>query len=99
MRLTSSHSPDNRRSKNRGAALVAILWVIAILSIAVFSATQFLFVGVESESSADALFRAEALAERGIALAAHPQVERGDPVLVQILNERESFEARISSEG
>jgi len=78
---------------------VAILWVIAILSIAVFSATQFLFVGVESESNADALFRAEALAERGIALAAHPQVERGDPVLVQIFNETESFDARISSEG
>ncbi|MEQ1840366.1 MAG: hypothetical protein ABL994_08155 [Verrucomicrobiales bacterium] len=99
MRLTSGQSPDNGRSKIRGAALVAILWVIAILSIAVFSATQFLFVGVESESNADASFRAETLAERGIALAAHPQMERGDPVLVQILNERESFEARISSEG
>jgi type II secretory pathway component PulK len=83
----------------RGSALVAILWIIAILSIAVFSATQFLFIELESESNASALFHAELLADRGIAIASHPQVEKGDPLLVQMVNANDSFAARISSEG
>lgn len=87
------------RGSLRGSALVAILWIIAILSIAVFSATQFLFIELESESNASALFHAELLADRGIAIASHPQVEKGDPLLVQTVNANDSFAARISSEG
>lgn len=83
----------------RGSALIAILWIVAILSVAVFTATQFLFIELESDSNASSLFRAEQLADRGIALAAHPKVEPGDPILVQQLNDAESFTARISSEG
>jgi general secretion pathway protein K len=93
--------PENFPPKGRlrGSALVAILWIIAILSIAVFSATQFLFIELESESNASALFHAELLADRGIAIASHPQVEKGDPLLVQRVNANDSFAARISSEG
>lgn len=87
------------RVAERGSALVAILWIIAILSMAVFSATQFLFVELESESNASALFHAELLADRGIAIASHPQVEKGDPLLLQTINANDSFAARISSEG
>ncbi|MDF1824038.1 MAG: type II secretion system protein GspK [Verrucomicrobiales bacterium] len=83
----------------RGSALIAILWIVAILSVAVFTATQFLFIELESDSNAASLFRAEQLADRGIALAAHPDVEPGDPILVQQLSDSESFSARISSEG
>ena len=91
--------PVCRAHPARGSALVAILWIVAILSIAVFSATQFLFIALESESNASAMFRAELLADRGIALASHAAVEKGDPLLNQKLNETESFSARISSEG
>lgn len=87
------------RNGARGSALVAILWIIAILSLAVFSATHFLFIELESESNASALFHAELLADRGIALASHPQVEKGDPILRQTVNGNDSFSARISSEG
>ncbi len=83
----------------RGSALVAILWIISILSLAVFSATQFLFVELESDSNASSLFRAELLADRGVALASHPGVKKGDPILVQSSGGGESFAARISSEG
>jgi type II secretory pathway component PulK len=79
--------------------LIAVLWVIAILSIAVFSATQFLFIELESESNASAIFRAEQLADQGIAVAAHPNTEQADPILNQRFSEVESFFARISSEG
>ncbi|MCG8600598.1 MAG: type II secretion system protein GspK [Verrucomicrobiales bacterium] len=85
--------------KLRGAALMAILWIVAILSIAVFSATQFLFIELESESNASSIFRAEQLADQGIALAAHPNTKQGDPLLTQQISDTESFFARISSEG
>jgi general secretion pathway protein K len=98
--MTPIDSKDRVKSPQaKGSALVAILWVIAILSIAVFSATQFLFVELESESNASSIFQAELLADRGIALASHPSVKKGDPILIQQVNEIDSFRARISSEG
>lgn len=85
--------------KVRGSALIAILWVIGILSIAVFSATQFMFVELESESNSSSIFLAEQLADRGVALGSHPNVKKGDPLLRQELNSNEAFFTRISSEG
>jgi hypothetical protein len=83
----------------RGAALIAILWVIAILSLAVFSTTQLLFVSLVNDSNDSSIFRAEQLADRGIAIASHPKVERSDPLLRQKITEVESYQTRISSEG
>ncbi len=90
-------TPFKRRQ--RGSALIAILWIIAILTIAVFSATQFLFIELESDSNASSLFRAEQLADRGIALGSHPDIQRGDPLLIEQVSDNESYSARISSEG
>lgn len=87
------------RAGARGSALIAILWIISILSLAVFSATQFLFIELESDSNASSLFRAELLADRGIAIASHSGVKKGDPLLAQSSGGGESFAARISSEG
>ncbi len=83
----------------RGSALIAILWIVSILSIAVFSATQFLFIELESDSNASALFQAELLADRGIALASHTAVKRAIGSSIAIVRDGESFSARISSEG
>ncbi len=91
----AQHRPFCRR----GSALVAILWIVAILSIAVFSATQFLFIELESESNASALFQAELLADRGVAIGANQSVKKGDPVLSGSFPNEQSFSARISSEG
>jgi len=85
--------------RERGSALIAILWIVAILSLAIFAATQFLFVELESESNASGIFRAEQLADRGFIIAAHPLVERGDPLLEGRLSANESYAARLSSEG
>lgn len=83
----------------RGSALVAILWIVSILTIAVFSATQFLFIELESDSNASSLFQAELLADRGVAIAAHEKVKKGDRLLNQGFGNGLSFSARISSEG
>ncbi|MCB1207301.1 MAG: general secretion pathway protein GspK [Verrucomicrobiae bacterium] len=87
------------RARSRGSALVAILWIVSILTIAVFSATQFLFIELESDSNASSLFQAELLADRGVAIAAHAKVKKGDRLLNQSFGNGLSFSARISSEG
>ena len=44
-------------------------------------------------------FQAKLLAESGVALAMHPQVKRGDPVLRQEFPDGRKIEVRIGSEG
>lgn len=95
--MMNSQSPHKPHS--RGAALIAILWIVAILSIAVFSSTQLLFVELESDSNDASLFQAEFLADRGIAIASHSEITQGDPALSQKINETGGFETRISSAG
>ncbi len=82
-----------------GSALLAVLWIVAILSMMVFTASHFLLAELEAESRSAAIFRAEQLADRGVALASHQQVEKGDPILIQQFGPQEEFSARISSEG
>ncbi len=91
--------PHPTHSNTRGAALMAILWVIAILSLAVFSATQLMFVDLVADSNVSSIFRAEQLADRGVAVGAHPDIERGDPLLQNGVSDVEFFSVRISSEG
>lgn len=90
--------PSQRSRFRKGSALIAILWIVSILSLAIFSATQFLFIELESESNASSLFQAELLADRGIAIASHSAVKKGDRLLAQTMKGG-SFNARISSEG
>lgn len=90
--------PSKKSGFRKGSALIAILWIVSILSLAIFSATQFLFIELESESNASSLFQAELLADRGIAIASHSAVKKGDRLLAQTMKGG-SFNARISSEG
>ena len=99
MKPQSANDNLTTLTHTRGAALIAILWVIAILSLAVFSTTQLLFVSLVNDSNDSSIFRAEQLADRGIAIASHPKVERSDPLLRQKITEVESYQTRISSEG
>ncbi|MEM9282602.1 MAG: hypothetical protein AAGA96_12310 [Verrucomicrobiota bacterium] len=98
-RSPDSESVPTHFAREKGAALMAILWVITILSLLVFSATQLLFVEVEADANANSLFRAEQLSDRGIAIGSHPEIERGDPLLSEEFNDEESYRTRISSEG
>ena len=47
------------KRRRRGSALIAILWVVAILSLVVFSSTQFLF--IETEAAANGVSRTIAI--------------------------------------
>jgi len=85
---------------SRGSALVAVLWLIAILALASIAAIRVVSLDVDLATSQVHGFRARQLAEMGIAVASNPAVKRTDPLLRQFSEESgEGFEARIISEG
>ena len=87
-------------SKQRGSALVAVIWLIAILAMAVVATLRVVSFDVDLGTSQIHGFRARQLAEMGIAVASNPAVKRTDPLLKQNSAESgEGFEARIISEG
>jgi general secretion pathway protein K len=93
-----NHSPSN--SKKRGSALVAVIWLVAILAMATVATLRVVSFDVDLGTSQIHGFRARQLAEMGIAVASNPAVKRTDPLLKQFSGESgEGFEARIISEG
>jgi general secretion pathway protein K len=84
----------------RGSALVAVIWLIAILAMATVATLRVVSFDVDLGAAQVHGFRAKQLAEMGIAVAANPAVKRTDPLLKQVSEESgEGFEARIISEG
>lgn len=82
----------------RGAALMAVLWLIAILAIASMTALRVVSFDLDVAASTIHGARARHLAEMGIAIGSHPMVERTDPLLLREDGE-ESFRVKLSSEG
>lgn len=97
--MTSQRPTIKNRPSQRGGALITILWIVGILSTAVFTSSHFLLSGLEAESASSSAFQAELLADRGIAIASHQKIERGDPILSARISEVSGYQARISSAG
>jgi type II secretory pathway component PulK len=88
------------RQHPRAAALLAVIWLIAILAIATMSALRVISFDVEVASAKIHGSRARHLAEMGIAVGANPAVMRSDPLLQQFDGEAgEGFDVRLVSEG
>ncbi|RPJ34911.1 MAG: hypothetical protein EHM17_04695 [Verrucomicrobiaceae bacterium] len=84
----------------RGAALLAVIWLIAILAIACMAALRVISFDMELTSAKIHGSRARHVAEMGIALGCNPAVKRSDPILRQLNGETgEGFEVKIMSEG
>ena len=84
----------------RGAALLLVLWAIAVLSFAVLWVAD--LVGLELESGAAGAKRlaARQIALSGVALGQHPQVTREDVALLnQDLDDGGKMRVRIRGEG
>lgn len=89
-----------RDRKARGSALVAVLWLIAILALASIAAIRVVSFDVDLATAQVHGFRARQLAEMGIAVASNPAVKRTDPLLTYSTGEEgEGYQARIISEG
>lgn len=67
--------------RRRGAALLAVLWVIALLIMLVGGASLLLMQDVDMASTRGQMFRARLLAETGLAIAMNPDVKGSDPLL------------------
>lgn len=88
------------RNARRGAALMAVLWLIAILGIATMAALRVISFDMQLATSKIHGSRARQIAEMGIAVGSNPIVKRSDPILRQYNGEAgEGFEVRIQSEG
>jgi type II secretory pathway component PulK len=89
-----------RRGLRQGAALLAVIWLIAILALACMAALRVISFDMELASSKIHGSRARQIAEMGIAVGSNPVVKRTDPILRQLDEESgEGFEVRIISEG
>lgn len=66
------------RVSKAGSALLAVMWVIALLSALVATTMLFLREDVETIDTRRQMFRARLLAEQGLAIAAHPDVKQQD---------------------
>ncbi len=93
--VRSERQSVRRRS---GAALIAVLWLIMLLSFITVATIR--VVGFDLDVAAANIhgFRAKQLAEMGVAVGANPAVERIDPILSQWSGD-EGFEVRLTSEG
>ncbi|MEN9975668.1 MAG: hypothetical protein RLZZ282_1674 [Verrucomicrobiota bacterium] len=84
----------------RGAALMAVLWLIAILSMATMAALRVISFDMELSSAKIHGSHARQIAEMGIAVGCNPAVKRADPILRQIHEDTGvGFEVKLLSEG
>jgi general secretion pathway protein K len=88
------------RTSRRGAALMAVLWLIAILALACMTALRVISFDMQLTSSKIHGSRARQVAEMGIAVGCNPAVKRTDPILRQMNDDSgEGFEVKLLSEG
>jgi len=83
-----------------GSTLVAVFWLMSILSLAVFTAVRLLKYEIDLVTAQVHGARARQLAEMGIAVGANPVVQRSDPILAQSFQGgSEGFRVTLTSEG
>ena len=88
-----------RRSRH-GAALMAVLWLIAILSMACMTALRVISFDMQLATAKIHGSRARQIAEMGIAVGSNPAVKRTDPILRPMNGDTgEGFEVKVLSEG
>lgn len=98
MMVTRQSSVVIRHSAARGSALLAVLWIIALLSMLVATTSLLVMQDVDTIGIRQQMFRARSLAETGLAFAAHPDVRADDPLLRQEIAEGEGFEVEMIGE-
>lgn len=83
----------------RGMALLAVLWLMVVLSFAALTAVKLLSFDLDLADAQINGFRARQAAEMGIAVGANPVVRRDDPMLQQIAEDGTGFQVKLRSEG
>lgn len=82
----------------RGSALLAVLWVIALLAMLIATTSLLVMQDVDTIGARRQMFRARMLAEMGLAFAAHPDVKPDDLLLHQEIAPGDRFDVEIIGE-
>lgn len=90
--------PGRRRPNRRGAALLAVLWIIALLIGLVASVSLLLLQDVDLAATKRQAFRARLLAESALALAMNPDIKPDDPLLYRQVAEDEIYQVEFAGE-
>lgn len=88
----------NQHRHQSGAALLAVLWVIAMLIGLVAGVSLLLTFDLDSAADRRQIFRARMVAEGALAIAMNPAIEMGDPLLKRQISEDEAYEVQIIGE-
>ncbi|NNE92284.1 MAG: hypothetical protein HKN23_11605 [Verrucomicrobiales bacterium] len=74
-------NPDRAKKLQRGSALIAVFWAIAVLGMVIFGAAKFVSLDSEWVTGMRKTALATRHAETGLAYGSHPQIQPGDPRL------------------
>lgn len=100
IRPLQSPRPHRRSRRERGSALLLVMWLITMLSMLIYSTVAVISHDVDITISQKKAFRARQLAEMGINIACNPVVKESDTALLnQIMGDGESFNVTIRGEG
>ncbi len=83
----------------RGSSLLLVLWAIMLMSFSVIGLVTHLSRGLDESIHAEKEFRARLLLQSARVLAAHPAIERGDPLLRQSVSPLTSYQVTLTTEG
>jgi general secretion pathway protein K len=86
-------------SRPRGSSLLLVLWAIMLMSFSIIGLVTHLSRGLDESVYAEKEFRARLLLQSARVLAAHPAIERGDPLLRQPVSSATSYEVNLTTEG
>lgn len=89
---------SHRRVTQDGSVLLAVLCLVAILSFLIITSVSVAKQHGDQQMTRQGMMRARQIAEMGVAVAAHPQMKAGDPLLHRELSALERFSAVISTE-
>lgn len=85
-------------SASAGSVLLAVLCLVAVLSFLIISAVSVSKQHGDMQQARQGVMRARQLAEMGVAVAAHPMIQPGDPLLRRKVSEIERFVVTLSTE-
>jgi type II secretory pathway component PulK len=83
----------------RGSSLLLVLWAIMLMGFSIMGLVNRLSRGLDESVYAEKEFRARLLLQSARVLAAHPAIERGDPLLKQPVSSVSSYEVSLTTEG
>ncbi len=96
--MSHSSHPLTHLRRRSGAALLAVLWIVALLIGLVAGASLLLTQDLDAAASKRQIFRARMLAESALAIAMNPDVKPDEPLLHRRLSDDEEYAVQMTGE-